>query len=155
MSQENVEIVRRGYAAFAEKGAEGVIPFFTDDAVIYSIPEWPDDPEYHGHDGLRKLTRQWTENFDDFGFDLHELRDGGDAVVALHELTGETKGSAIPMKMQIGAVFSSETDGSPGTISSRAGKQPSKPPGCRSRRCRRRTFERAYRGLGGRRFESG
>ena len=110
MSQENVEIVRRGYAAFAEKGVEGVIPFFTEDAVIYSIPEWPDDPEYHGHDGLRKLTRQWTENFDDFGFDLHELRDGGDAVVALHELTGQTKGSAIPMKMQIGAVFSGFRD---------------------------------------------
>jgi ketosteroid isomerase-like protein len=141
MSQENVEIVRRGYAAFAEKGVEGVIPFFTDDAVIYSIPEWPDDPEYHGHDGLRKLTRQWTENFDDFGFDLHELRDGGDAVVALHELTGETKGSAIPMKMQIGAVFSGFRDG-------RIARQDlfstweaaSKPPGCRSRRCRRRTW---------------
>ncbi len=104
MSQENVEVVRRAYAAFAEKGAEGVIPFFTEDAVIYSIPEWPDDPEYHGHDGVRKLTRQWTENFDAFGFDISELRDGGDTVIALYELTGRTKGSATPMRMQIGAV---------------------------------------------------
>jgi ketosteroid isomerase-like protein len=105
MSQENVEVVRRGYAAFAEKGVEGVIPFFTEDAVIYSIPEWPDDPEYHGHDGLRKLTRQWTENFDSFGFDVSELRGDGDTVIALHELVGETKGSAMPLRMQIGAVF--------------------------------------------------
>jgi ketosteroid isomerase-like protein len=97
--------VRRGYAAFAEKGVEGVIPFFTADAVIYSIPEWPDDPEYHGHDGLRKLTRQWTENFDAFGFDISELRDGGDTVIALFELVGETKDSAMPMRMQIGAFF--------------------------------------------------
>jgi ketosteroid isomerase-like protein len=104
MSQENVEIMRRGYAAFAEKGVEGVIPFFTEDAVIYSIPEWPDDPEYHGHDGLRKLTRQWTENFDAFGFDIRELRDGGDSVIALYELVGQTKDSAMPMSMQIGAV---------------------------------------------------
>ena len=104
MSEENVEIVRRGYAAFAEKGVEGVIPFFTEDAVIYSIPEWPDDPEYHGHDGIRKLTQQWTENFDAFGFDISELRDGGDTVIALYELVGETKGSAMPMRMQIGAV---------------------------------------------------
>ena len=104
MSEENVEIVRRGYAAFSEKGVEGAIPFFTEDAVIYSIPEWPDDPEYHGHDGLRKLTRQWTENFDSFGFDISELRDGGDTVIALYELVGETKGSAMPMRMQIGAV---------------------------------------------------
>ena len=49
MSQANVEIVRRGFAALAEQGVEGVIPFFTEDVVIYSIPEWLDDPEYHGH----------------------------------------------------------------------------------------------------------
>jgi ketosteroid isomerase-like protein len=111
MSQENVEVVRRGYAAFAEKGVEGVIPFFTEDAVIYSIPEWPDDPEYHGHDGLRKLFRQWMENFDHFGFDIRELHDGGDTVVSLYELIGQTKGSAVPMRMQVGAVFSGFRDG--------------------------------------------
>jgi SnoaL-like domain len=88
-----------------------VIPFFTEDAVTYSIPEWPDDPEYHGHDGLRKLSRQWTENFDDFGIELHELHDGGDTVVALYALTGQTKGSAIPVGMQIGAVISGIRNG--------------------------------------------
>jgi ketosteroid isomerase-like protein len=111
MSEENVEAVRRGYAAFAEEGVEGVIPFYTEDAVIYSIPEWPDDPEYYGHDGVRKLIRQWAENFDDFGIDVRELHDGGDTVVALIELTGQTKSSAIPMRMQIGAVSSGFTDG--------------------------------------------
>ena len=111
MSEENVEIVRQVAAAFAEKGTEGTIPFFTEDNVIYSIPEWPDDSEYRGHDGLRRLSRQWTENFDDFGLDLHELHDGGETVVALYELTGQTKGSAIPMRMQIGAVFSGFSGG--------------------------------------------
>src|SRR5215204_7638119 len=111
MSEENVEIIRRGYADFAQKGVEGVIPFYTEDAIIYSIPEWPDDPEYHGHDGVRKLTQQWTDNFDDFGLDLLELHDGGATVVALFELTGQTKGSGIPMRMEIGAVFSGFRDG--------------------------------------------
>jgi ketosteroid isomerase-like protein len=92
-------------------GVEGVIPFYTEDAIIYSIPEWPDDPEYHGHDGVRKLTRQWRENFDDFGLDLREVHDGGATVVALFELTGQTKGSALPMRMQVGAVFSDFRDG--------------------------------------------
>jgi ketosteroid isomerase-like protein len=111
MSQENVELVRRGYTAFARDGVEGVLPFFTEDAVIVSIPEWPDDPEYHGHDGVRKLFRQWAENFDDFGFDVRELRGVGGKVVSLHELTGRTKGSAVPMRMRIGAVFSEFRDG--------------------------------------------
>src|SRR5215208_2723263 len=111
MSQENVEAVRQGYAGFAKDGVEGVIPFFTEDAVIYSIPEWPDDPEYYGHEGLRKLIRQWMESFDDFGLDLRELHDRGDTVVALVELTGQTKGSGLAMRMQIGAVFSGFRDG--------------------------------------------
>ena len=32
-------------------------------------------------------------------------------MVALYELIGQTKGSAIPMRMQIGAVFSGFGDG--------------------------------------------
>jgi ketosteroid isomerase-like protein len=111
MSLENVETVRQGFAGFAQSGVEGVIPFYTEDVIIYSIPEWPDDPEYHGHDGVRKLTRQWNENFDDFGLDLREIHDGGATVVALLELTGQTKGSALSMRMQIGAVFSEFENG--------------------------------------------
>jgi ketosteroid isomerase-like protein len=134
MSQENVEVIRRLYAAFADGGVEATIPFVTEDAVLYSIPEWPDDSEYHGHDGIRRLTRQWTENFDDFGMDLQELHDAGDAVVALYEMTGQTKGSAIPMQMQIGAVCSGFRDGRIAQQrSSPVGKPPSRPPGRGSR----------------------
>ena len=44
--------------------------------MIYSQSRnGPTTPEYHGHDGLRTLTRQWTEHFDAFGFDISELRD--------------------------------------------------------------------------------
>jgi len=111
MSQENVEIVREANAAYVAGGMDAALPFFTDDTVLYSIPEWPDDPEYRGHDGLRRLDRQWRENFDDFGFEAQELHDAGDSVVSLHALTGRTKDSGIPMTMQIGAVVSGFTDG--------------------------------------------
>jgi ketosteroid isomerase-like protein len=111
VSQTNVEIVRRGFAALAEQGVEGVIRYFTEDVVIYSIPEWPDDPEYHGHDGVRRLFRQWAENFDEFRLELRELHDGGDSVVGLLELSGQTKRAALPMRMEIGAVYSGITDG--------------------------------------------
>ena len=111
MSHENVEVVRDGFAALAEQGAEGVIPYFTEDVVIYSIPEWPDDPEYHGHDGVRRLFRQWAENFDEFRLVLRDLHDGGDSVVGLLELSGQTKRAPLPMRMEIGAVYSGITDG--------------------------------------------
>jgi len=57
MSQENVELVRQTFAAFAEHETEAAVPFNAPDVVIYSMPEWPDDPVYHGHDGFRKLAR--------------------------------------------------------------------------------------------------
>ena len=56
MSKENVEIVRRANGAYAAGGMDAALRYFTDDTVLYSIPEWPDDPEYHGHDGLRRLS---------------------------------------------------------------------------------------------------
>jgi ketosteroid isomerase-like protein len=111
MSEENVEAVRAAYAAFADEGVEAALDFFTEDTVLYSIPEWPDDPEYRGHDGLRRLDRQWDENFDEFGFEVLELRDAGEAVVSLAEISGRMKGSGTPMTMQIGVVFSGFEDG--------------------------------------------
>ena len=90
---------------------DAALPFFTADTILYSIPEWPDDSEYHGHDGLRRLDRQWRDSFDDFDFEAQELHDAGDTVVSLHALTGRTKGSGIPMTMQIGTVVTGFADG--------------------------------------------
>lgn len=58
MSQENVELVRRSYAAYAEIGTRQVASFYAEDHVAYAVPEWPDDSEYHGPEGVRKLSRQ-------------------------------------------------------------------------------------------------
>lgn len=116
MSQENVEIVRQAFAGFAEHGIEGGLPFNSPDVVTYSMPEWPDDSEYHGHDGLRKLTRQWTDNFDDFGFEVRELRDAGDSVVALLDMTGLVKGSEIPVNHHLGSVHSGFREGVIGQV---------------------------------------
>ena len=106
MSRENVELVRQAYAAYAKNGIDGAVSYWAEDHVAYSVPEWPDDPEYHGRDGMRKLNGQWTDNFEEFGFHLHELRDAGDTVVALLELTGRIKGSAVPIRQPLGAVHS-------------------------------------------------
>ena len=111
MSQENVDHVRRSFAAFADDGVEAAVLFATPDAVIYSMPGWPDDAEYHGPDGFRKLAGQWEENFEDFGFEVFDVRDAGAAVVALVDMTGRIKGSRASVNAQIGAVFSDFRDG--------------------------------------------
>jgi ketosteroid isomerase-like protein len=111
MSQENVEVVRAGYRAFAAGGAEAVAASFAPDAVHHSFPEWAGQSEYHGRDGLLELLAEWTDNFDDFEFDIREIREVGPKVVMLGETVGRIKGSGVPIRHPLGAVYSDFRDG--------------------------------------------
>ena len=104
MSEENVEILRRAFAAYEEGGVDALVPLLTEEVVVHSMPGWPDDAEYHGRAGLRKLSRQWTENFDEFHFEVESLHQVGDAVVALQTMTGRIKGTRSPVSQDIGSI---------------------------------------------------
>ena len=108
VSQEaqNVEAVRQGFHALRVGGVEALLPFFTTDVVMHPFPEWPDDPVYRGHDGARKLIAAWTDNFEEWGVDVSEIRAAGTRVVALTEMVGQIKGSGVPIRQPMGAVFS-------------------------------------------------
>jgi ketosteroid isomerase-like protein len=105
MSEENVEIVRQGFDAFAVGGVEAALDSFAPDVVLYPFPEWPGPSEYRGHDGVRTLLGEWFENFDDFGIEVHEIRDAGDKVVGLAETVGRIKGSGLPIRQPLGVVY--------------------------------------------------
>jgi ketosteroid isomerase-like protein len=111
VSQETIEIVRRAYADYADSAAERAEHNFTPDHVAYTMPEWPDQREFHGPDGMRELSDKWRESFDDFGFELHELRDAGDSVVGLFEMTGRVRGAGVPMREPLGVVHGRFRDG--------------------------------------------
>ena len=115
MSEENVEIVRRAYEAFAEAGVEAVMPMFAPDVVMYPFPEWPEQNAYCGHDGLRALLAEWTENFDDFEFAVSEFREADDTVIVLAETVGRVKNTQVPIRQPVGTVYSDFRDGQIGT----------------------------------------
>ena len=100
-----MEVVRRVYAAAAAGGVEAALDSFAPDVVLYAFPEWPGPSEYRGHDGMRTLLAEWFENFDDFGIELHEIRDAGDKVVALAETIGRIKDSGLPIRQPLGVVY--------------------------------------------------
>lgn len=116
MSEENVEIVRRMFDSFAGDGVEGLMPFFTEDADLYSFPEWVEDPEYHGHDGIRKLLGVFTADFDEFVIETPELRDLDDRVLALYKQTARIKGSGAPFHQLTGALCWDFRDGKIGKL---------------------------------------
>ncbi len=105
MSQENVEIVRQIYQAFGAGGVEAALPYLASDSVLYPFAEWPESSEYRGRDGLRRLLAEWTENFDDFEFEIHEIRAVGDRVLLLAEMVGRIKGSGVPVRQPLGAIW--------------------------------------------------
>jgi ketosteroid isomerase-like protein len=69
MSQENVEVVKVAYEAFARGGLERFMEHFTDD-VEYHVLAGADDlihgPIY-GQDALRAWLQDWIDMFEGFG----------------------------------------------------------------------------------------
>ena len=115
MSEENVEIVRRAFEAFRSGGMEAVLPFYAPDVVCYPVSEWVEEPEYRGHEGALRLT-SWTDGFDEVAFEAHEIRDAGDQVVVLAELTGQIRDTGVPIRQAFGVVYSDFHDGTTGKV---------------------------------------
>jgi ketosteroid isomerase-like protein len=75
------------------------LPFYAEDVVWYAFSEAPDyRGGFHGHDGIRELTGNWTDSFDEFAIVGQEFRDRGDRVVALGEISGKIKGSDVAIR---------------------------------------------------------
>jgi len=96
MSQENVEIVRRGYEAYA-RGDVAVMLADVDQAMITHREE-PDGATFNGRDGLLQAIAEWVEDFDEFAATAEELIDANDRQVVVHvhqTATGSQSGAPI------------------------------------------------------------
>src|SRR5215208_6623145 len=98
MSQENVEIVRRGAAALAAGDWQGVFEIW--DAQI----EWDFEREavisgvYRGRDDVRAALLSFMTEWEDFDFVIEDLiaADDGRVVMLVH-LTGRGLHSGVPL----------------------------------------------------------
>ena len=55
---------------------------------------------------MRMLSASFSENFDDFRYDVHNIRDAQDRVVALVDMTGRIKRSGAEVSQRLGFVIS-------------------------------------------------
>ena len=102
MSQAKVELVRRAFAAYAEGGVEAVVPFYTPDVVWLAASEWPEDSAYEGIDANRRQDAVWHASFDDYGWEVHDIRDAQDRVLVLAEMVGRTKTDSVELRQKVG-----------------------------------------------------
>jgi ketosteroid isomerase-like protein len=97
MSEENVEIVRRGNAAFNGGDVDAFVEkFVAPDAELQDLANAPDQSHVvKGRDAIREVWTLWTAAFDEFRGDVDEYIDRGDVVVCAVHYHGQGKGSGI------------------------------------------------------------
>jgi ketosteroid isomerase-like protein len=106
MSQENVEIVRRGYEQFGATGrfvGETASPDFVWD--MSNFHGWPEQQAYEGIAGAEAFLRDWAAAWDDWELELEALHDAGDKVVGLMRQRGRSKSAGMPVDMSFAQVW--------------------------------------------------
>ena len=107
MSQENVEVVKVAYEAFARGGLARFMEHFTGDVDYRAVVTAPDDHgPIAGKDALRAWLQDWIDMFDEFKMEPLELIDAGeDTVVVAERYGGRAKLSGIDMHSTVWTVF--------------------------------------------------
>jgi ketosteroid isomerase-like protein len=87
MSRENVDLVRQLLESFARRDHERAFDFYDPDIewdasrIAETIPDLAG--VYWGHEGVRTYWRRWLSAWRDLQFEVEDVLDGGDEIVAL------------------------------------------------------------------------
>jgi ketosteroid isomerase-like protein len=105
MSQENVEIVRRGYELYEAGDLEGVAGLFSDDAELpdaggLGVAGTAAGVRY-GPEGFLRATEEVLEAFEEYRVEVEELIDAGEAVVAPVRISGRGRASGARLEMRL------------------------------------------------------
>jgi ketosteroid isomerase-like protein len=80
MSQKNVEVVRRGFAAYNRRDLDGILETWAPDAVLdWSNSRGFDAGVFRGHDEIRAFWQRLLDAFDDVRVEIDdplEVKDG-------------------------------------------------------------------------------
>jgi ketosteroid isomerase-like protein len=118
MPATNVDVVRRSFEAYTAGGIEAALRFYSRDFVWDPGPDWIEDRAYRGHDGARALDAIFSETFDGYVIEAHEILAVGERVLALFEAVGTIKGTGAPLRQPFGIVLSDFQDGTIGKVRS-------------------------------------
>ncbi len=103
MSQENVEIVRRVYEAWAQGD-------FSDDAaydpdVAFEMVDWPEKASVRGVDAMRRAWVSALHAWDDFRAEPDDFIESGPNVVVLNHIWPHGKVSGAEVRADVASVF--------------------------------------------------
>jgi ketosteroid isomerase-like protein len=105
MSNENVELVRRGLEAFNLGDFDAALEFADPEVEWHDAPDMPDTGTYLGHDAVRKRWEAMHEALDGFYAEPERFFDAGDQVVVFLRVGGTGRGSGIPVDRRVAHVW--------------------------------------------------
>ena len=103
MSEQNLALIRSGFAAFEQGDVSRLLELMADDLVTYRAD--PDGASYHGKEGFLAATADWTEGFSDWKVIPEEFIDAGNFVLARVRQIVRGAASGIPIEQDFWFVF--------------------------------------------------
>jgi ketosteroid isomerase-like protein len=105
MSQENVEIVRRGFMAVLENDWPTALDTLHPDIEVRDF-DIPDAGVYRGHEGFREWLNNWGEGWNEWRAEDVEFRPAGQhGVIALFRMVVKGRGSGIEVERSDAIVY--------------------------------------------------
>jgi ketosteroid isomerase-like protein len=102
MSQENVEIIRRGFEHWLATG-----DFRAHPDLVWDVSNlgWPDQQIYLGVEGGMQFNAEWADAWDDWQIEVEDYIDAGERVVGILNQRGRSKATGIPVDMRFAQVW--------------------------------------------------
>lgn len=96
-----LDTVRWHYEAFRRQDRDAVLALYDADVEAdLSRSGIPDAGVYHGHDGLRAGWAKWRGVWERYDFELEELIEVGDRVLALTRVQARSKGQGMEAEVR-------------------------------------------------------
>lgn len=105
MAEDDVEVVRRAYDAYARGDLAAAGSAYSEDTVWDVSRFRPDEGIHSGLEELAKYLASWRATWTDHSFSLQRAVDAGDRVVAVIEESGKGKSSGAPVTIRYGQVI--------------------------------------------------
>jgi hypothetical protein len=109
MSQKNVEVVRRSYAAWNQREFDQALELF-DPEIEWTFAGGAQvpgaDATYHGHGAVRHFWETFIEPWAQINIEVEEIRSIGDLAVALVRFRATGRGSGVELDVPFVHLFS-------------------------------------------------
>lgn len=109
--EDRVDLFERGMEAFVSGDMDATLRFYAPDVELRAS-DWMNVGDFRGHEGFREMNRLWNEAWEEWNYEVKNVRAVGERhVVARVLVGGRGRGSGIEINQEVGYVIDVDDDG--------------------------------------------